>query len=298
MPAEELGPAEEFAIAQGWTRRTVGANGLQFHLVEAGQADAPPVLLLNGFPEFWFAWKNHIQPLADAGFRVIALDQRGYNLSDRPRSNSAYTLPALRRDVLEVLDALNVDRVNLVAHDWGGHVAWSVAEHHPERIRRLVILNVGHPVVMFRNVLLNPRQTFKSWYGFAFQIPRIPEWFLSRNNFARLRNAMNWNGDAGPISAADTEAYVAAWSRDHALSTMMAWYRGMARTWPRWTLPRIPVPTLLLWGEKDQFLDRQLARQSIALCERGRVVYLDATHWIHHEQQARVSEEIKAFLAS
>ncbi len=296
MKENVRGPAEDFALERGWRHRTISANGLSFHAVEAGTSTAPPVLLLHGFPEFWYAWKHHIQPLVDAGHRVIALDQRGYNLSDRPRSNWAYQLPALRKDILGVLDALDIDRVNLVAHDWGGHVAWSVAEHHPERIRRLVILNVGHPVVMFRNVLLNPRQTFKSWYAFALQIPWIPEWLLARDNFMRVRSAMAWNGDLGPISDADTQAYVAAWSRDHALSTMIAWYRGMARTWPRWTLPSISVPTLILWGERDRFLDKQVSTQSVALCERGRLLYLDATHWIHHEQFARVRDEIREFL--
>ena len=297
MTEEAHGAAEAFATARGWTHRHIETNGIRLHAVEAGAANGQPVLMLHGFPEFWFAWKDHVQPLVDAGYRVIALDQRGYNLSDRPTNNWDYRLPILRADILGALDALGIGRVSIIAHDWGAHVAWSVAEHNPQRIRKLIVLNVGHPVVMFRNIILNPRQLVKSWYAFALQFPWIPEWLLSRNSFARLRSGMRWDGDLGPISASDTSAYIRAWSRDHALSTMIAWYRGLARTWPTWRLPRIAVPTLLIWGKRDQFLDVQLSTQSIALCEQGQLVYLDATHWVHHEQHAQVRDHIRAFLA-
>ena len=290
--------SEEFATAAGWRHVTVPTNGIRLHAVEAGDANAPLVLLLHGFPEFWFAWKEHIGPLVQAGYRVVALDQRGYNLSEHPRGIFSYTLDKLRADVIGALDALGAAQALLVAHDWGAHVAWSVAQHHPDRIRKLVILNVGHPVVMLRNVLLNPRQTIKSWYGIAFQVPIIPEWLLSRDNFKRLRDAMAWSGDDGRISDEDSRSYIDAWSRDNALTTMIAWYRAMPFSWPGWSLPRITVPTLMLWGEKDRFLDRKVSEESIALCDDGRIVYLDATHWIHHEQVAAVRRHLAEFLTS
>ena len=290
--------SEEFATAAGWRHITVPTNGIRLHAVEAGDANAPLVVLLHGFPEFWFAWKEHIGPLVQAGFRVVALDQRGYNLSDHPRGILSYTLDKLRADVIGALDALGAAQALLVAHDWGAHVAWSVAQHHPDRIRKLVILNVGHPVVMLRNVLLNPRQTIKSWYGIAFQVPLIPEWLLSRDNFKRLRDAMAWNGDEGRLSDEDSRSYIDAWSRDNALTTMIAWYRAMPFSWPGWSLPRITVPTLMLWGENDRFLDRKVSEESIALCDNGRIVYLDATHWIHHEQVAAVRHHLVEYLTS
>lgn len=290
--------SEDFATAAGWRQITIPTNGIRLHAIEAGDVKAPLVLLLHGFPEFWYAWKEHIGPLVQAGFRVVALDQRGYNLSDHPHGILSYTLPTLRADIVGVLDALGVEQTSLVAHDWGAHVAWSVAQYHPDRIRKLAILNVGHPIVMLRNVLLNPRQMIKSWYGLAFQIPEIPEWLFRRNRFKRLRDAMAWDGDLGPISEEDTGAYVEAWSRNDSLTRMISWYRAMPFSWPGWTLPRITVPTLMLWGENDRFLDRKVSEESIALCDRGTIVYLDATHWIHHEQVAAVRTHLKEFLTS
>jgi pimeloyl-ACP methyl ester carboxylesterase len=288
----------DFATAQGWRHVSIATNGINLHAVEAGDSSGPLALFLHGFPEFWFAWKNHITPLVQAGFRVVALDQRGYNLSDRPPGVLSYTLDKLRADIIGALDTLGAEQAMLIAHDWGGHVAWSVAQKHPSRIRKLVILNVGHPVVMIRNILLNPRQLKKSWYAFALQIPLIPECLLRQNNFARLRKAMAWNGDRGPISEEDTRAYLQAWSRRGALSSMIAWYRSMPFSWPGWQKPRITVPTLVLWGMRDPFLDKRISEESIALCERGSIVYLDATHWVHHEQYAAVRDHIREFLAS
>jgi epoxide hydrolase 4 len=290
--------SDDYAAAAGWRHIDVDTNGIRLHAVEAGAANAPLVLMMHGFPEFWFAWKEHIGPLVDAGFRVVALDQRGYNLSEHPRGVLSYTLPKLRADIVGALDALGAQQAFIVAHDWGAHVAWSVAQYHPDRIRKLAILNVGHPVVLLRNVLLNPRQTIKSWYGIAFQVPVIPEWLLSQDNFKRLRDAMTWNGDFGPISEQDTRRYIEAWSRDESLTTMISWYRAMLFSFPGWSLPRITVPTLMLWGENDQFLDRKIPEQSVALCDDGRLIYLDGTHWIHHEQVAAVRSHIKEFFTS
>jgi len=295
--APRNGRAAEHNLPSTWRERFIDAGAMSLHAIEAGDPQAPLLLLLHGFPEFWFAWRRHIEPLATAGYHVVAIDQRGYNLSTKPSEVAEYKLVLLRNDIIHVLDALGAKRAYVMAHDWGGHVAWSVAEHHADRIERLVVLDAGHPVVMMRNFLTNPRQLLKSWYGIVLQIPWLPERILSVRGYARLRDAITWNGDEGPPSAEENHAYVAAWSRDGALSSMINWYRALGRTWPDLSKPRIQVPTLLLWGTRDQFLDRDVATESIALCNDGRVVYLDGTHWVHHERPALVREHALTFFA-
>jgi pimeloyl-ACP methyl ester carboxylesterase len=283
----------------GWRHRGVIANGLRLHVVEAGPESAPAVVLLHGFPEFWYAWREQIDPLQEAGYRVIAVDQRGYNLSDKPRGVSAYQTRHQVADVVGLLDALGLDRVDLVAHDWGAHVAWTVAEEHPERLRRLVILNVAHPQVMTKNMIFNPRQTLKSWYVFAVQVPKIPEWVLGRRAFAMMHRFIHWDGEKGPMSAADRRRYTEAWSRDGAFTSMLNWYRAALRSRPRLERPTRPiqVPVLLLWGTRDRFLDPSLAQQSLALCKEARLVtFPEGSHWIHHEVPSQVNREILAFL--
>lgn len=291
----EAASAEHMA---DWRHRDVPTNGLRLHVVEAGAPDAPAVVLLHGFPEFWYAWKDQIGPLQEAGYRVLAVDQRGYNLSDKPPFVSAYRTRHLVGDVIGLFDSLELDRVVLVGHDWGAHVAWTLAEMHPERLRKLIILNVAHPHVMTRNILFNPRQTLKSWYVFSLQIPLIPEWVLSRNDFELMRRFIHWDGENGPMSAADERLYVEAWSRDGAFTTMVNWYRASFRSWPKLGKPsRIRVPTLLLWGRQDRFLVAGMAEESLALCDDGRLVTFEkGSHWIHHELPSAVNEQILKFL--
>ncbi|HEX2979920.1 MAG TPA: alpha/beta hydrolase, partial [Anaerolineaceae bacterium] len=127
-----------------------GASTLRLHAEVAGPVDGPLVVLLHGFPEFWYGWRNQIAPLAQAGFHVVAPDQRGYNLSDKPAGIGAYHLDALAADVLSILDHFKREQAFVVGHDWGAAVAWHLAIHHPERVERLAILNVPHPGAMAR----------------------------------------------------------------------------------------------------------------------------------------------------
>jgi epoxide hydrolase 4 len=280
--------------------RMIETNGVRLHVLEFGSEAVRTALMLHGFPEGSYAWEDAASRLAAHGYRVLVPDQRGYNLSDKPAHISAYNSEIIARDVLGLIDAAGCEQVDLIAHDWGGHMAWWTAARYPQRIRRLVVMNCAHPRVMLRNVLLNPRQTFKSWYVFALQFPWIPEWVLGRNRFAVMRNMIRWSGDAGPMTEADAERYIEAWSRPRAFTSMINWYRAAFRTFPLLLdEPRIHVPTLLIWGEQDRFLDRALAQQSIDHCDRGRVEYLaDASHWVHHEKPEAVARLIHDFLAA
>lgn len=274
------------------------ANGTRLHVVQAGPEDGPLVVLLHGFPEFWYAWKDQIPALADAGFRVLAPDQRGFNLSDRPRGVRRYNPSKLVRDIIGLIDATGRERAAVIAHDWGGHVGWWLATDHPDRVERLVAVNIAHPRVMVHAVLTDLRQLRKSWYIFLIQVPWIPEWMLSRKKFAILRHFLRWEGQKGPMRASDTVLYQEAWSQPRAMTTMLNWYRASFRTLPmKPRLRRVAVPTMLLWGEQDPFLHRSLAQKSMDLCDDGRLEFFaEGTHWIHHEDPDAVNALIMDFL--
>ncbi len=159
----------------------ITANGIKLHVQTDGPENGTSVVLLHGFPEFWYGWRRQIPALVEAGFRVIVPDQRGYNLSDKPKGVAAYDVDVLARDVIGLLDHFGIQKARLVGHDWGAVVAWTVALQHPDRLEKLAILNVPHPDVMTRFVLGNPAQRKKSWYVFFFQLPFV-EWILSRNS--------------------------------------------------------------------------------------------------------------------
>src|SRR5512138_809597 len=150
---------------------TIKTNGIQLHVVQAGPKNGIPVLLLHGFPEFWYGWRKQIPALAEAGCRVIVPDQRGYNLSDRPKGIRAYRVDELVADVVGLIDALEYERVNVVGHDWGALVAWMLAIRHPERLHRLGIVNVPHPAVIRHFLRRDPEQMMRSWYAAFFQLP-------------------------------------------------------------------------------------------------------------------------------
>ena len=147
-------------IPQGLEHHTAKADGVRLHYVAAGEGR--PVILLHGFPEFWYGWRSQIGPLVDSGFRVTAPDQRGYNTSDKPREISAYNLDILADDVAALMESIGVERAAIVGHDWGGIVAWWVAARHPERVERLAVLNAPHPIAFQRYIKTSLRQLLKS----------------------------------------------------------------------------------------------------------------------------------------
>src|SRR5262249_41021763 len=168
----------------------VSTNGIRLHVVELGPEDGPPVILLHGFPEFWYGWRYQIGPLADAGFRVLVPDQRGYDASDKPAPVSAYALDTLADDVIGLIESTGRPRVAVVGHDWGGVVAWWAAARPPERVERLAVLNASHPIAFRRHLRSSPRQLRKSWYVFYFQLPWLPEAMFRRRNWRSLTETL------------------------------------------------------------------------------------------------------------
>lgn len=276
--------------------RTVATNGIRLHVVEAGPADGRLLILLHGFPELWYGWHRQIEGLAAAGFRVLVPDQRGYNLSDKPRGIGSYRLDRLAGDVVGLIDDAGRERACLAGHDWGGAVAWWVGVNFPGRLDRLALLNIPHPWVMRRHLVHDRAQRRKSWYIFFFQLPWLPELYMRRRNWAYAVRALAATSRRGTFSDADLAIYRTAWSQPGAITAMINWYRAaLMAPPPRPASPRVKVPTLLLWGTGDRFLGQEMAQPSIDLCDDGRLVFLDASHWVQHEQAAEVERRLIEF---
>lgn len=278
--------------------RTIPADGVTLHVVRTGPPDGPLVLLLHGFPEFWYGWRHQLHALAAAGYRVWVPDQRGYHRSDKPDRIADYAIDRLARDAVALIDAAGRDRAILIGHDWGAAVAWQVALRAPERLEALVILNVPHPAVFQHHLRHNLDQLRRSAYIGFFQLPWLPEWLLGRRNGAMLAKAMESSSLPGTFPPAAMDRYRAAWGHPGALTAMLNWYRAALRTQtPPAADETIHVATLVLWGALDRFLDRAMARPSVEHCERGALTVIeDATHWLHHEKPARVNARILEFL--
>jgi pimeloyl-ACP methyl ester carboxylesterase len=266
--------------------------------VTAGPQDGPVVLLLHGFPEFWFSWRHQIWPLAEAGYRVVVPDQRGYNLSDKPWRVSAYGLDTLTLDAVHLIEWTGRERVFVVGHDWGAAVAWWVAVCFPERVRKLGIINLPHPVVFRRHLRTDPVQRRKSRYMLYFQFPWYPERKMRRGNWRSAVRSLQACARPGTFTDEDMERYREAWRQPGAARGMINWYRAGWRHPPR-KVPdvRVRPETLIIWGAADRWVGRQMLQPSLDLCVEGRAeVIEDGTHWVHHEFPERVSSWLTVFL--
>jgi pimeloyl-ACP methyl ester carboxylesterase len=272
---------------------------VRLHYVEAGEG--PLVVLLHGFPEFWYSWRAQIPALAAAGFRVVAPDMRGYNLSSRLEGVGAYGMPHLTGDVRELIAERGAQRALLAGHDWGGSVAWATAIGHPEVVERLAILNVPHPRRLLQG-LRTPRQLRKSWYIFFFQLPELPERLVSRNRWQGFRDNFEHDARPGAFSAADIERYVEAWSRPGAITAMINYYRGAVRQAPQRAvagIAPITAPTLVIWGERDRHLGAELAEpEHRDVPQLEGVERLDASHWVQHDQPEAVNRLLTEFFSA
>ena len=278
--------------------RHVALPEVTLHLAEAGPADGPPTILLHGFPEFWFGWRRQIGPLAEAGLRVLAPDQRGYGLSDKPEGLPAYHLDRLAGDVIALADALGAPRIRLVGHDWGGLVAFWCASLHPGRIEKLAVLNAPHPAIVGPYLRRHPSHWLRSSYVAFFQLPALPERLLAAGDGEPLARALTRTSRPGTFTPAELARYREAWARPGALRAMLDWYRALVRL-PRQAAAPVRVPTLILWGRRDHALAPGLAQASLAHCEDGRLTWFpDATHWLPHEEPEAVNAALLDFLGA
>jgi pimeloyl-ACP methyl ester carboxylesterase len=284
---------------------TRGAGGVPIHYVAAGpqSGNRPPVVLLHGFPEFWYGWRHQIPALAAAGFRAVAPDLRGYNRSGKPPRVSDYRIELLVADVLALVRdvAPSSGRASIVGHDWGGIVAWHLAMRHPEAVGRLVILNAPHPAAYLRELRRSPSQLLRSWYVLFFQLPWLPEALIRSNDFAVLRRLFERDpARPGAFTGGDIGRYVEAFSRPGAVSAAVNYYRAVFREGPgpitRAVRP-IDVPTLVIWGRNDRYLVPQLASGLEPWVTNLHVERLErGSHWVQHDEPETVNRLLLEFL--
>ena len=276
----------------------IETNGIKLHVVQAGPKSGVPVVLLHGFPEFWYGWRHQIPALAKAGCRVIVPDQRGYNLSDKPKGVKSYGVLTLVGDIIGLIDALGYEKANLVGHDWGAVVAWALAILHPERLHRLSIMNVPHPAVMKRFLQRDLEQIRRSWYVFFFQLPWLPESGMRQDNWRGAQRALRGSGKIDTFTTDDIVKYKEAWSRPGAMTAMINWYRAIMRYQP--PMPkdlRVKVRTLMMWGMKDFALSHRMARPSMDYVDEGNLIFFpEATHWVQHDAAEEVNHHLVDFI--
>jgi pimeloyl-ACP methyl ester carboxylesterase len=275
---------------------------VRLHYVEAGEG--PLIVQLHGFPEFWYGWRLQIEPLAAAGFRVVAPDMRGYNLSDKPSSVEDYRINRLADDVTGLIRHLGAREAAVVGHDWGAIVAWAVAQHYPDYVWRLAALQVPPPAVWEKNLTL--RQLLKSWYMFFFQLPSLPEWWMRRDDFDALEKMFHQTAKPGTFADADIEFYKAALREPGALTAAINYYRAnlgaRLRQWfgkREYTRQeRIRVPTLFIYGEGDFAIVPETVEGVADYIDAPytEVRYAKGGHWIQQEHAAEVNAALLSFL--
>jgi pimeloyl-ACP methyl ester carboxylesterase len=279
--------------------RSVDVHGLRLHCVGAGVG--PLVVLLHGFPEFWYAWRHQIPALVDAGYRVVAPDLRGYNTSDKPPRVRDYRPRVLVQDVADLILALDAGSAAVAGHDWGGAIAWLLATWHPERVQRLVVLNAPHPI-RFLAGLRSPRQLRRSWYMLAFQLPWLPERLMRVRDFQALRRALRRQpARPGAFTPEDIDRYVAAAARPGAMRAAINYYRAAARANPlaqAHSLRRVERPTLIIWADQDRYLGRELVEPDPTWVPNARVEHIaEASHWLQADAPERVNQLMVDFLS-
>lgn len=271
-------------------------NGIQLHVIEDGPEDGEIIMFLHGFPEFWYSWKKQIPWFAGKGYKVIVPDQRGYNLSDKPKGIKEYTMTKLKADIVGLIKFYGRRKVYLVAHDWGAIVAWYVAAEYPDLLHKLVVINIPHPDIIKKTLRTDFFQMLRSSYAFFAQIPWLPEQIIKLSNYSILTRAMVASAKEGTFSNDDLETYKTSWQQPHNLTSMLNWYRT-ARYNRESIAEKIQVPTLMIWGKKEKFLLEKMAKESLPLCKKGQLYFMDdATHWLHHEKPEEVNTVIEEFL--
>lgn len=288
-------PAPDSGITIKW----IEANGLTFEVAEAGQGDRL-ALCLHGFPELHYSWRHQMPLLAQLGYRVWAPNMRGYGGTSRPKRKKDYRLDNLTADVAALIDASGAKEVTLLAHDWGALVAWQFAIQQVRPLTRLVIMNVPHPLCG-RRELKHWRQLKKSWYMFFFQLPRLPERMLGRDDAQPISRIFRESAvNKHRFTREEAEPYRAAAAQPGALTAMVNYYRALFQTRDGLKLGDgiVHVPTLVIWGEQDLAIDIHVLdgmEQYVPDLTVRR--FPNASHWVQQDIPDEVNAALKEWLA-
>ncbi|MEM1131328.1 MAG: alpha/beta hydrolase [Pseudomonadota bacterium] len=282
----------------GISVRFVEANGQRFELAAIGEGEHL-VLCLHGFPELNFSWRHQMPMLAQMGYRVWAPNMRGYGASSKPEGIEPYRLDTLVQDVAALIDASGAKKVTLMAHDWGAIVAWHFAIKKIRPLERLIIMNVPHPLAS-RRELRHWHQLRKSWYIFFFQIPGLPEWGLSRDEAAKVRDVFyNMAVDKTHFTDDVLDIYAQAAAKPGAATPMINYYRALLR-YPDFRDigdGRVEVPTLMVWGEEDAAIDIRCTDHTDKWVSDLTLHRLpDVSHWVQQEAPEKVNAIVREWL--
>jgi pimeloyl-ACP methyl ester carboxylesterase len=285
------------------THGYAAVNGIRLHYAESGSGDNL-VILLHGFPEFWYAWQKQLIALSEK-FHVVAPDMRGYNLSDKPSRVEDYRIDKLVADVIGLLDHFGAKQAAIVGHDWGAGVAWAIAQKYPKRVSRLAVLQVPLQAAWRANLTL--KQFRRSWYMFFFQIPRLPEWLIARQNFRAIgRTFQEKVGRKNSFTQQDVERYKEAVRQPGALTAAINYYRAnlfdrllvRKQTEDKQGDGRIQVPTLFIFGEQDFAILPATVRglEKFIEADYSEVRIPDSGHWVQNEAPEEVNAALLEFL--
>ncbi|MEH2140878.1 alpha/beta fold hydrolase [Nostoc sp.] len=282
-------------IESYWKHDYITTNGVKLHYVIQGEG--PLMLMLHGFPEFWYSWRHQIPEFAQ-DFKVVAIDLRGYNDSDKPNEQSAYVMDEFIQDVEGVIKALGYQKCVLVGHDWGGAIAWNFVYAHPEMVEQLIILNLPHPA-KFAQGLRTPQQLLRSYYVFVFQLPWLPELLLQSLNYQAIETVFKGTAvNKSAFTKADIDAYKDAAAKRGALTAMLNYYRNIFQQRmlnPNWGI--LKVPTLMIWGENDTALGKELTYDTATYVRDFQIKYIpNCGHWVQQEQPELVNQYMREFL--
>lgn len=276
--------SNQFGIAL--EQQTVDVGDVSLNVVFAGPADGEPVILLHGYPEFWYAWRGVMAELAKAGFRVIVPDQRGYNQSDKPASANDYTLDKLASDVQSLAHHLGYQRVFLAGHDFGGQVAWWTLILYPDLVESFIIINKPHPQAIKDFSESNPSI---SWYRTFLRIPYLPDYVARLANWHILAKNLRETSQPDTFSKTHLDQFRSAWDYEGAIHSMNAWYRANAN-FDMGIGKIITTPGAFLLAPNDAFSPIEMGKLTMSYLPNAQLVELtEGTHWVIQEQPLQVA---------
>ncbi|XP_071452586.1 epoxide hydrolase 4-like [Hetaerina americana] len=276
-------------------------KNVKLHYVEKGDKKKPLMLFAHGFPEFWYSWRHQIKEFSK-DYWTVAVDLRGYGDSEKPKRIGDYTKACIIEDLKELVVALGKEKCILVAHDWGGVIAWSMVMKYPEMIERYIIMNGPLAIAYKDAVMKNKKQLFLSWYMFFYQLPFLPE-IWARFQDMKIFEVLTMGSESNAITAEDIEAYKYTFGKPGAFSGPVNYYRAnffgsLKKDSPR-QLKKITVPGMLLWGEKDFFLDIRIVEYTKKYADNLHTeIIKGANHFVQQDEPVKTNDAMRKYLAT
>lgn len=285
---------------ENWNHEYAKVNGVRLHYVKEGSGDSL-VIMLHGWPEFWYSWRHQITALKSK-FTVVAPDLRGFNLSGKPDGIKSYTQEEVAKDIVALIGHLGFKKAVVVGHDWGGAIAWHIALNYPDLVEKFVVMNCPHPAIFIKNIKSNPSQLLRSWYMFFFQLPYVPE--LAMNFDLKrffVKAFRDWSYHKENFSDVILEKYVEAYQQKGALTGGINYYRAnirAVREEKQHQNRKVTAPTLMIWGEGDKALGTELIDGTEKYIDNSFKVHRikECSHWVQNDCWEEVNSVLLDFL--